>query len=97
MAQSYVPPCVPPEALRNAEQQESSTPEQIGPAVHPPHNNTTTYPTIAVAPDIRTYEHLHIQVHREQMHNPIQIKPHHSYCLAVNELNSISQKETEIH
>lgn len=32
------PPC-PPEALWNAEQQESSTPEQTGPAVHPLHNN----------------------------------------------------------
>lgn len=44
------PPCLPLRGPQNAEQQETSTPEQTGPAVHPLLNNTTTNPTMARAP-----------------------------------------------
>lgn len=60
---SHMSPLCPPEALRNAEQQETNSPEQTGPGVHPLCNNTITYPTITAVLDI--YEHLHIQVHRK--------------------------------
>lgn len=58
-------PLCPPEALQNAEQQETSAPEQTGPAVHPLHNNITTSPTTTAAPDTCTHEHLHAETQRK--------------------------------
>lgn len=57
------PPVCPTEALRIAEQQESSALEQTGPTVHHPHNSTTTHPTLIVIPNISTHGRLHMQAH----------------------------------